>query len=353
MTVTYPDEPRPPAPRRGRRGLRAFAVLVLLVLLGGGATVAWAAWAYGGGGHGKPVRVNIPEGASAASIAERLETAGVIRSALVFRLASRVQGVAGDLKPGVYDLQTGLGVGGVIDMLQKGIEPEVFRFTIPEGKTVVEIARIIEDATEVSARDFLHAARSGRYRTDIMPKGSKNLEGLLFPKTYDVEKDATAGQIVQLLLRQFERETAGLRFERARRFDLTPYEVVILASLIEREARVAKEQRIVSSVIHNRLRKPMRLQIDATIQYVYLLRNGKVKDPLTFDDYKLDSPYNTYKIDGLPPTPIASPGLGALGAALNPADTPYYYYVLINERGEHCFSRTGAEHQACIRRRDR
>lgn len=336
--------------RHGRRLRRIIVAMLLLAALAGAGGSAWWTWAVGGTATGAKTTVEVPSGASAAAIADLLADADVIRSAVAFRISARSRGVAGDLKPGVYTLREGLGVTGVLDLLRKGIEPEVFRFTIPEGKTVREIAAIVAKRTTVSAASFVREAESGRHRIDIMPKGVKSLEGLLFPKTYDVRKDATAADIIKILLRQFEKETAGIDLGAKRSKGVSPYEAVIIASLIEREARVASEQRTVSSVIYNRLARPMRLQIDATIQYVYLQRNGRVKEPLTFADYKLDSRYNTYRIDGLPPTPIAAPGLGALRASVNPSRTPYYYYVLINERGEHCFSETKAQHDACRRR---
>ena len=125
--------------------------------------------------------------------------------------------------------------------------------------------------------------------------------------------------------------------------NLTAYEVVIIASMIEEEVLVPKERPLVAAVIYNRLKQGMRLQIDATVQYAYLLKTGRYKNPLTTDDYKLSSPYNTYQIDGIPPAPIASPGLASIKAALNPANVDYLYYVLIKPNGEHGFARTYEE----------
>lgn len=341
--------PAPRPVRRRRTGVRVFVALLASAVLVLAGVAAYASWAMGGTAQGKTVTVEVTEGASGAAIAEQLEREGVVRSALMFRLVSRLRKVDTGLKPGVYELRTGLGVNGVIDLLRKGIEPVLERFTIPEGKTLTEVATIVEHATGISANRFLSVARSGRHRPAILPKGGKNLEGLLFPKTYEVDEDATATQIVATMLRQFERETAALDFSKAKKLGITPYEAVIVASLVEREARVQKDRPRVASVIYNRLDRGMRLQIDATVNYAILQRTGSYKNPLTFADYEIDHPYNTYQIPALPPGPIASPGLPALRAALDPAKTDFLYYVLYEGKAEHCFARTFQEFQACRR----
>lgn len=342
------DHLPPEPPRRKRRWVKWLAILIVLGLLATGGVAGYAMWAMGGTDTGEAVTVEIPKGASGARIAGILEEAQVVRSALVFRIVARMRGVDADLKPGVYEMREGLGVEGVIDLLQQGIEPEFVRITVPEGKTVIEIARIVGNGTHISADDFLAEARSGRHRISIMPEGSKNLEGLLFPKTYDVMDRMDAGDLIERMLTQFERETASLDFSTAEKQGLTPYEAVVAASLIEREAKVQKDRPLVSSVIYNRLARPMRLQIDATVQYAILLRDGEYEKNLTQDHYtSVKSPYNTYLIDGLPPAPIASPGLPSIEAALNPADTGFYFYRLSSNGRSHCFSRDSAGHARC------
>jgi len=162
------------------------------------------------------------------------------------------------------------------------------------------------------------------------------VEGFLFPKTYELPPDADADAVVQRLLQQFEEDAGGLEWSRADRLGLTPYEVVIVASLIEREARVEEDRRKIASVIYNRMKKGMRLQIDATVQYAL----PKHKPRLTYEDYEYESPYNTYLNDGLPPTPIASPGLASLEAALRPAKTKFLFYIAVDEEGHHRFTET-------------
>lgn len=335
------EAPPAPSPPRRARGRRVALAVILLILLAVGAAAAWASWASGGGAAGEPVRVIIPEGANANEIAAILADHDVVRSSFLFRIVVRFRGVGGELKPGAYDLRTNLGVSGAIDALLEGVPLKVFRFTIPEGKTVVEIADIVARATPIKRAAFLREARSGEHVPDLLPEGVTSLEGLLFPKTYEIVEESTAADVVSLLVSQFEAETASLDFRKARRLGVTPYDIVIIASLIEREAKVDDERPLVASVIYNRLERPMRLEIDATIQYEYILRTGEPKYPLTFDDYELDWPYNTYQIDGLPPGPIASPGLASLRAALNPADTDYYFYKLSSDGREHCFGGIG------------
>jgi UPF0755 protein len=340
--------PPPPVPPKKRWGLRIVVGLLVLVVLVVGGSAGYVAWAMGGSTPHKPVRVIIPEGATGSEIGSLLERAHVVRSGLVFRLVARWRGVSTDLKPGAYDLQTGLGVSKAIDALRNGAPLKVFRFTIPEGKTIPEIAAIIGDHTDISAASFLRAVRSGTHRIDIMPKGSTNLEGLLFPKTYEIDERTTADQVVDILLQQFVKETASLDFSLAASQHITPYQAVIVASLIEREAKVQKDRPLIASVIYNRLARPMRLQIDATVEYAILLQTGHYKFPLELSDYTdVHSPYNTYQIDGLPPAPIASPGLASLQAALNPAKTGYYYYVLTSDQKSHCFATDQAGFNRC------
>ena len=341
--------PQPPEPpKKRRRALRIFVIVLMVFIVLFGAGAGYVLWAMGGTPHGTPVRVIVDEGASGAQIAAALERAHVIRSAFIFRIIARLRGVSTRLKPGAYELVTGMGVNKALDELKKGVPLVVYRFTIPEGKTIPEIAAIVAKNTKITASAFLAAVHSGRHRLPIMPAGSSNLEGLLFPKTYEIVEKTTADDLVDLMLNQFKTDTAGLDLSRAARLHVTPYQIVIVASLIEREAKIEKDRPLISSVIYNRLARPMRLQVDATVEYAILLKTGHYKYPLTLEDYTaVDSPYNTYQHDGLPPGPIASPGLAALQAALNPANTNYYYYVLTSDQRSHCFAHDEAGFNRC------
>lgn len=346
MTVAEPpvaEEQLPPEPPRRRRarltplGKLVVFLLVLLVPLGG--LGLYAKNVSGGSGAGRPVAVVIEPGSSASEIADTLEKAGVIKAAWLFRLYSRIKGTAKNLKPGEYEFRTNMSYAAVVTILEKGPAIEITRVSLPEGKTVRETARIMAEAG-FTAEQFLTEATNGKHATTYLPKGSKNLEGFLFPKTYDFEEGTTAAQAVDRLLSQFQKETASLDWTRASKLGVTPYQIVIIASLIEREARVPQDRAKIARVIYNRIARGMRLQIDATVQYAIFLDTGSYKNPLLTDDYGYRSRYNTYQIDGLPPAPIASPGLASLQAALNPADGKWLYYVLINDKGEHGFANT-------------
>jgi UPF0755 protein len=287
--------------------------------------------------------VVIPEGSSASEIANVLAKKDVIKNAWLFKLMARLDGRADSLKPGEYKMRTGMSFGEVLDLLDLGPEIKIERFTVPEGKIIPEIVKIIRDKTTLSASAFEAELASGRYRLPIMPPQSKNLEGLLFPKTYDLREGMTEGQVIQMMLDQFTTETAGLDFGLAKPRGLTPYEVVIMASLIEREAKVPEDRAKIAGVMFNRFKRGMRLQIDATVQYAIYQKTGAYKPRLTFADYEIDSPYNTYQIDRLPPAPIAAPGLASMEAVLQPAATDAIYYVLCDKRGGHAFARTADE----------
>lgn len=334
----------PPSGRSPRRRaiVRLLMFFCVLAVLFGGLGIYVLNASRGTTEEGKLVSVFIEPGSSAGQIATQLERRDIIKAAWLFKIVARLNGRAGTLKPGEYNLRTGMSYGEVLDVLAAGPTIVATNVTIPEGKTVTEIARIIGEKTHVSAEAFLAAARSRRHSHWMRP-GSHNLEGLLFPKTYRIRDEATADDIVQMMLDQFTAETKGLDFAKPPIKGITPYQLIVIASMIEREAKVPQDRAKIAAVIYNRLRRPMRLQIDATVQYAYLLKTGKYKNPLTTDDYKFSSPYNTYQIDGIPPAPIASPGLASIKAALNPANVDYLYYVLIKPNGEHGFARTYEE----------
>lgn len=277
----------------------------------------------------EPVHVFIEEGESASQIADKLHQNGVITSATLFRFLSWLQGKQADFKPGSYIFYTGMHYGEVFAMLEEGPNYLV-RLTIPEGLTVEQTAARVSQNMAVTEEDFLAAASSGDYEVDLIPpENQNNLEGFLFPKTYEVEAYGPAREVVEVLLAQFEAETANLDWGKAGELGVSPYGAVIVASLIEREAVLAEERPLVAAVIYNRLRQNMLLQIDATVQYAL----PEWKDVLTYDDLETPSPYNTYLHKGLPPAPICNPGLASIEAALSPADVDYLYYVATGDGG--------------------
>jgi UPF0755 protein len=281
----------------------------------------------------EPVTVYIEEGDSASQIAEKLHDSRVITSSTIFRFLSWLQGRQDDFKPGSYVFYTGMHYGEVFSMLEAGPNSQV-RVTIPEGLTVEQTAARLAEKMAFSQEDFLAAATAGDYGVEFVPpENQDNLEGFLFPKTYDFQVDAPAGEVIQVLLRQFDAETSGLDWTRAEELGITHYQVVIAASIIEREVVLPEERPLVAAVIFNRLQADMLLQMCSTVQYVL----PEWKDVLTYEDLETPSPYNTYLHKGLPPAPICSPGLASIQAVLNPAQVDYLYYVAIGD-GSHFFT---------------
>lgn len=334
--------------RSRRRTLGLVVVLVALVLLVG--VPGYAAWRVLFAPHagnvtpGVAVEVTVPEGAGTARIAEVLAEAGVIDNPSMFRLRARLDGIDGTLRPGTYDLVTGMAYRDVVDRLLAGPPIEYTTVTIPEGFTIEQMAQRFEEQCGIPASEFTELAlgqatafAEGRpYLADVY---NGSLEGYLFPKTYRIVEGADAADVIEMMLDQFEIEIASIDMAYASSRGLGLNDFVTLASMVEREARVASERPVVASVIYNRLERGMLLEIDATIEYVI----KKNRPRLLNRDLEIDSPFNTYKNPGLPPGPIASPGLASLEAAAAPADTRYLYYVLTSADGSHTFTETYEE----------
>ena len=313
--------------------------LVLLLMIAGAGGLYF--WATGASGESRPVSLEIPEGATTSEIAEILEGKNVIRSGFAFRLAARIQGLGSSIGAGRYALQTNMRLQEALDVLEQGPIVETFMVTIPEGLRVEQVADRVAEELGLDGKSFLQSAESGGHvMPPYLPEGTPTVEGFLFPKTYEFTTDVTEEQVIQRLLDQFGEEVSELDWNRTGQLGLDPYEVVVLASLIEREARVDKERPKIASVIYNRLRQEMLLQIDATVEYAL----PKHKNRLTYEDYEYPSPYNTYLNPGLPPTPIASPSLASIRAALHPAATDFLFYLVVDPgTGEHAFAETYQE----------
>ncbi|HVM39967.1 MAG TPA: endolytic transglycosylase MltG [Acidimicrobiia bacterium] len=347
--TTVTDEAQ--APPEGRRGGRrpswgrillgaALGVVLLLGLFG-----FWLVRQINPpGGPGDPVAIEIPQGASATAVARILDDEGVITSERIFRIYARVTG-AGEFQAGIYrkgEFRRDMSMGDAISALEAGPVIEYVRLTVPEGFTLAQIAERVGELEGRSGERFLELANSGEIRSRFQPAGSTNLEGLLFPDTYQVAEDEDEAGILRRMVSQFEAVADEVGLEaKAATVGLSPYEAIVVASLIEEETRIADERELVSAVIHNRLEKGMLLQIDATVLYAL----GEHKNRVLFRDLEVDSPYNTYRTPGLPPTPIAAPGAGALQAAVEPADVAFLFYVKTDEDGRHAFAETAAEHE--------
>jgi UPF0755 protein len=323
--------------RRRRRGV----LVMLLLLVAAGGVVSQALRLTADRQRritpGQPVTITVSSGESSAQIGQTLTDAGVVESVGRFRAAAEDRGLDGLLKPGTYQLETGMDIDVVLDLLAKGPSVGV-PFTIPEGFTVAQIVDRIAATGEFSKAELRKTLEGKQLIAPYRPKTVKSLEGLLFPDTYAIEPDDTPVTVLQDMLDQLQivltRYDLGAAPE-----DLSPYQVLIVASMIEREAKVDGDRPKVATVIYNRLRDRRRLEIDATVEYAVGHRD------LTAKDLNADSPYNTYRRPGLPPTPIASPGEASIRAALQPAPGDWRYYVLISKDGQHAFTASYQEFQ--------
>ncbi|MDD3776388.1 MAG: endolytic transglycosylase MltG [Actinomycetota bacterium] len=293
---------------------------------------------------GMPIEIEIKEGMNLTQISQLLQDEGVVENGFVFRLYVQQQQKETALLPGTYTLITGSEMEVVLDTITAGPKIVTYKLIIPEGFTLDQIKERVAQLPFIHSSDMEQAMQIGNYDYSFL-EGAESLEGFLFPKTYELTADYTAKDIIGLLISQYQLETSSLDYSWAGQNDLTPYQILIIASLIEREAYVAEERELISAVIHNRLEIGMPLGIDATIRYGL----DKWDQDLTVSDLQTDSPYNTRLYAGLIPTPICNPGLEAIRAALSPADVDYLYFVVTDEeKHTHSFSTTLDQHEQNI-----
>ena len=326
--------PRPPRTTRRLLG-RALALLAILL-------IALAAWflvslfqPFSGDGHGR-VTVRIPRGATAGQVADLLQRDGVISSSFFFNLRAKLAGERGDIKSGTFALRSDMSYGAALSAITKSPPPPpTIHVTIPEGLSRREVAALVR--RDGIKGDYLAASRRApgfdprRYGA---PRGA-TLEGFLFPATYELRRGASAQDLVAQQLAAFKRNLAALDLRRAHAKNLTAFDVVTIAAMVEREVAVARERPLVAAVIYNRLHAGMTLGIDATIRY-----GLHVPGTESLKQSQLDSnnPYNTRKFAGLPPTPIGNPGLASMQAAAHPAKVAYLYFVRKPDRVHHYFT---------------
>ncbi|MDQ1508005.1 MAG: hypothetical protein QOD57_5732 [Actinomycetota bacterium] len=326
-----------------RRGRIVLGVLAILAVMGVGAGAWVLRQVNPSGGPGAKVVVDVEPGTSVATVASRLDSKGVITSARIFRLYLKVTGGAGSIQAGEYELRTNLSMGAARSALKRGPSIRFQKLTNPEGLTLDQIGDRVGALPGRSKDRFLAAARAGTVRSKWQPPGSTNLEGLLFPDTYLITDKEDETSVVRRLVDRFDQVGDQVALGAAARpTGLSPYQLIVGASLVESEAKVNEDRPLIASVISNRLQKGMKLQIDATVLYAL----GAHKDRVLNKDLEIDSPYNTYKIEGLPPTPISAAGRASLEAMLHPADTTYLYYVLSDKNGKHAFATTSSEFEA-------
>ncbi|SHI91935.1 endolytic transglycosylase MltG [Lutispora thermophila] len=291
----------------------------------------------------KIITITIPKGASSTQIGSILQENGIIRSKAVFRIYSKINKLDSKYKAGTYEVRNSMDVKGISELLLhgKGFN-DIIRFTIPEG---YEVRMIVDKLVELGLGEkekyevLLEKADFDYSFLDDINRSEGKLEGYLFPDTYEVYKSSSEKEILEKMLKRFDEVFTNTFKKRAQELNMSIDEVVTLASIIEREAKIDEDRKIISSVFHNRLKNNMYLQSCATIQYILKDR----KEVLLYKDLEIESPYNTYKNPGLPPGPIASPGLKSIEAALYPADTEYLYFFAKDD-GSHVFSKSFKEH---------
>jgi UPF0755 protein len=323
--------------------LRGFAVLTLLGLTAV-AGLAWLAVNPTRAVQSGPLIVEIPAHDSVFGIATRLAEADVVPSRMVFLALAAGRGRIRQLKAGEYEIPRDASTLDVINLLVSGrVRQHVLLH--PEGATVAELARALEAERLAQADDVLRAAGDDKLRRTLDINNGTSLEGYLFPDTYQFVRGLSADEILGRMVQRLRMKVTPELLARARVRGLDLHQLLTLASIIEREAIDPEEQRLISAVFWNRLRLDMPLQADPTVQYAV----AKERRALTRADLATDHPYNTYTRRGLPPGPIASPGLGALEAAVDPAPVGYLYFVARDDR-RHTFSTTVTEHNKAVLR---
>lgn len=292
------------------------------------------------------VYVTVQPGMTGADIGEMLEQRGVIGSKQKFWFIAKISGEERKFKAGTYHMYVNMPIREALNVLVGG-EVSMLRFTIPEGFTVREIAARLEREGIVSSKDFLEKAKTfSPYRYMKAPRQALyRSEGFLFPDTYEVEPGTSPEAILQMMVRNFDNKLTDEMRAKAEKHNLTVYELVTLASLVEKEARYEEDRPIIAQVFYKRLEINMPLQSDTTIQYLL----DAPKEDVTYADTEIDSPYNTYQNYGLPPGPVANPGLASIEAVLEPADTDYLYFVA-DRAGHNHYSKDYDEHMEIVNR---
>ncbi|HUO59989.1 MAG TPA: endolytic transglycosylase MltG [Candidatus Acidoferrales bacterium] len=315
---------------------RAFARLLFLALL---AAAGWLGWALFLPVHppaGNTV-VLLPSGSSSRTIANALEKAGVIRNSYAFLLLHYFRPTR-TLKAGEYQFTSD---ANSVEVLNRIVRGDILRHTVvvPEGYTMFEIAQAVESAGLGRAADFLNIAQHDTALVRNIDPDAHSLEGYLFPDTYQFTRTQSMHDIVAAMVHQFQRQAVGIGLNK------DVHRVVTLASIVEKETAVPDERPLVASVYENRLRQKIALAADPTVAYAAML-NGHYRGTIYQSDLQFDSPYNTYRYAGLPPGPIANPGVASLKAALQPAASNYLYFVAEgNGSGRHRFSSSYEQHQ--------
>ena len=291
--------------------------------------------------------LDIAEGASLSDVAERLHRQNLIKSDWAFVWVGRLTGSDRKIIPGEYEFHGGMAPSTILEKIVKG-EVIQYTVTIPEGFSVSRIADVLHEQRLVDREEFLQCTRAPAFIQTLslsVENRVDNLEGYLFPDTYQFARHLAPERLIATMVSRFEQSVTEEDRRRAAELGLSLHQVVTLASVIEKETARPDERTLISGVFHNRLRKRIPLQSDPTVIYALNEFDGNLRKK----DLSIDSPYNTYRVAGLPPGPIANPGRAAIHAALYPEATTYLYFVSRND-GSHEFSTTLAEHNRAVKK---
>jgi UPF0755 protein len=324
--------------------LLLLSALVLLLLGGGGVFAWWRAGSEPAATGAAPRQFTVEAGMTAAAVGAKLEEAGIIRSAVIFRWLCRREQAETRLQTGVYEVSPAMSPQEIISVLLAGSEPETVAVTFPEGFTAKQIIERLA-ASGISTAEELYAALADfstaeyPFMKDIPADVEFPLEGFLFPATYYFDRDASPQTTFSRFFDRFAEELTPEVLARLAERGMSVQEWVVKASIVEREAVKSEDRPIIAGVFDKRLALGMKLQSCATVQYLL----GEVKPVLTYEDIAIESPYNTYLYTGLPPGPVCSPGHASLEAVLHPAETEYLFFVAKPD-GYHAFARTYEDH---------
>ncbi|MGF6375561.1 UPF0755 protein [Clostridiales Family XIII bacterium PM5-7] len=282
--------------------------------------------------------ITVESGSTTGDIGTLLETEELIDSASSFKLFSKFKGYDGKYQAGTYSISPSMKLSEIAEIMITG-KTQSMTFTIPEGYTLFQIANKLSEEGIVNKEKFMDLVENGEFDYDFLKEaqtGENHLEGYLYPETYTVELNASEEDIINTMLSQFESVYTDEFSARAKELGYSQNQIMVIASIIERECVIDDERSTVASVIYNRLDVDMPLQMDSTVQYVL----GQQKENLTYKDTEIDSPYNTYVTAGLPPGPIGAPGIASIKAALYPEKTEFIYFVVDKKLdGSHVFSK--------------
>ncbi len=322
---------------------RSAVIIVLLILMSNWMTKAFIEHEVKAvdSADDTTIAITIDQGTGTAEIAARLKSENLITNTFLFKLKSKLSGLDGKYRAGIHLLSKNMSMDEIMEGLLRGRDNTI-RFTIPEGYDIRRTAHALNSINLVDKDTFFEEVSTGHFDHWFLktaPKGEARLEGYLFPETYEIFTGATEHEIIQKMLNQFEKVFTKEDEKRALEHGFNINEIITLASIVEREAVVPEDRPVIAGVFCNRLKLGMPLQSCATVQYIL----GEQKPVLSTADTRIDSPYNTYLITGLPPSPICSPGKDSIKAALSPEKNDYLYFLAKGD-GSHVFSRTYEEH---------